>query len=227
MLILRSESIATAAAALAGRTGALLQEAVHARGEASLLVPGGRTPVPLFRALRDADVQWQHVAVGLTDERWVPSDNADSNARLVRTELMCGGAAAAKFAPLFHDGHSVAQGALLGWRALSALRRPFDVVVLGMGEDGHIASLFPGAAGVDAALDVHAVPACVPMRAPTVPHERLSLNLAALADARHLFLLIAGESKLALIEDAGSRPPLPVDALLALPRPEPVVYWSP
>ena len=90
MFLMRSESIAAAAALLAESVSAALRSAVHARGSASLLVPGGRTPVPFFRALRDHDLPWRQVRVSLTDERWVPSTHVDSNARLVRAELFAG-----------------------------------------------------------------------------------------------------------------------------------------
>ena len=216
-----------AAAALAGQVAAALREAVQARGRASLLVPGGRTPVSFFRALRGHDLPWPQVAISLTDERWVCSDHADSNARLVHSELLVGAAAAAAFVPLHNVADTAAQGASSSWRGLDVLPRPFDVVVLGMGDDGHFASLFPHSPGLAAALDPAAAPACVAMRAPTAPVDRVSLNLSALAHARLLALFITGEHKRALLESPGTRAPLPIDALLALRHPQPVVYWAP
>jgi 6-phosphogluconolactonase len=215
-----------AAAALAERIATLLRAAVMERGVASLLVPGGRTPVPLFHALRRQDLPWRQLRVSLTDERWVPEDHPDSNARLVRAELLVEAAAEAVFIPLHNDAPDPARGAARSWHALAALPRPFDAVVLGMGEDGHFASLFPASPGLEAALDPRGAPGCVSMRAPTAP-DRISLNLAALESAHHLFLLISGQRKLALVEHSRGRQPLPVDALLALRSPEPAVYWAP
>ena len=154
-------------------------------------MPGGRTPVPLFRALRCRELPWQQIGIGLTDERWVASDHPDSNARLVSTELLADAAAAARFVPLHNAAATAAQGAARSWLCLADLL-PFDVVVLGMGEDGHFASLFPQSPGIDAALDVTATPGCVAMRAPSAPMDRISLNMAAIAAARRLFLFITG-----------------------------------
>lgn len=227
MMLMRSASTAAAASSLAAQVSAALRVAVRERGRASLLVPGGRTPVPLFRALRRQALPWQSVMVSLTDERCVPSDHEDSNARLVRGELLAEAAAAARFVPLVNGATCASSGAAHCWQSLAVLPRPIDVVVLGMGEDGHFASLFPGSPGIEAALDVDAAPGCVAMRAPVAPADRVSLNLAALADARQLFLFITGERKRTLLESAGRRAPLPVDALLELRRPRPVICWAP
>jgi 6-phosphogluconolactonase len=227
MLLMRSESVAAAATQLAQQIGDALRAAVGTRGTASLLVPGGRTPVPLFRALRRQDIPWRRVNISLTDERWVSPEIADSNERLVRTELLAEAAAEAGFVPLHNPAPDSQQGAAQSWRNLGTLAQPFDVVVLGMGDDGHFASLFPDSPGLAAALDPGATPGCVAMRAPVAPFDRVSLNLAALAQARQLFLLVSGQHKLALIETAGTRRRLPIDSLLALRHPEPRVCWAP
>ena len=226
MILKRFESIEDAATGLADQVAGALRDAVESRGRASLLVPGGRTPVPLFRALRSRALPWQQIGIGLTDERWVASDHPDSNARLVSTELLADAAAAARFVPLHNDAATAAQGAARSWLCLADLL-PFDVVVLGMGEDGHFASLFPQSPGIGAALDVTATPGCVAMRAPSAPMDRISLNMAAFGGARRLFLFITGHSKLALIRAAGKRAMLPIDALLAARDPETMVYWAP
>ena len=112
---------------------------------------------------------------------------------------------------------------------LSAMPQPFDAVVLGMGEDGHFASLFPGSPGLADALDVAAPPACVPMQAPSAPVQRLSLNLAALRATRRLMLFVTGTAKRELLQAAaaGADPlRLPVAALLQQ-WPEVEVFWAP
>jgi 6-phosphogluconolactonase len=219
-----------AAAALAEQVAGSLRAGLASRGAATLAVPGGSTPLPLFHALRNADLQWSRVGVTLTDERWVPDNDAASNGALVRRELLEARAQSARFVSWFDGSASAAAAAPAVWRTLRQLARPFDAVVLGMGEDGHFASLFAGNAGLPHALDMRAEAGCVAMRAPVAPFERLSLNLAALTQSQRLFLLISGSAKRELLLQAARRHPddsRPVAALLALRHPLPEVYWSP
>lgn len=230
MILARHHDLPAAAGALAVEVVAALQQGLATRGAASLAVPGGRTPVPLFRALRAASLDWARVSVTLTDDRRVPVDDPASNAALVRAELLQGPAAAARFFPL-HDGSSTAPDAAEGvWRSLQEMPWPLDAAVLGMGEDGHFASLFPGNPQLPQALDPGAMPGCVAMQAPVAPHARLSLNLAALRQARRLFLLVGGAAKHTLLLQAARETVAgqwPVTALLALRHPVPEVYWAP
>jgi 6-phosphogluconolactonase len=229
MILQRFASVDAAAQALAAQVVKALQEGLAYRGAASLAVPGGRTPVPLFHALREADVDFRRVGITLTDERRVAPDHEASNAALVRRELLQGRAAAAHFVPL-HEGGANADTELASiWMSLTSLPRPFDAVVLGMGDDGHIASLFPQSPGLSAALDPLQKPACVAMQAPTEPVSRISMNLAALLQTRRLFLFITGAGKRDLLLAAARRaqPPLPVASLLSQRVPMPEVYWAP
>jgi 6-phosphogluconolactonase len=218
-----------AARALAAQVESALRSGLVQRQGASLAVPGGRTPVPLFHALRESELDWARVGVTLTDERWVAQDHAASNAALVQRELLQGRAAAAHFHALYDQGVTAEASADPVWRSLALLPRPFDAVVLGMGDDGHFASLFPNSPGLSAALDPAAAPACVAMLAPTEPTSRISLNLAALLETRRLFLFITGTHKRDLLLAAARRadPPLPVAALLSQRVPMPEVYWAP
>lgn len=230
MILRRFDAAGGAAQALAEQVTEALQESLAARGAASLVLPGGRTPLPLFEALREAALDWSRVGVTLSDERWVPESDAASNAALLKKSLLRANAAAARFFPLFDGSSSAATAAAPVWEGLRAMPRPFDAAVLGMGEDGHFASLFAGNPGLDAALDPHAPPACVAMQAPTAPAERLSLNLAALKQTRRLFLLVTGQAKRELLQDAARRdaePLWPVCALLSLRHPPLEVFWSP
>lgn len=230
MILASHRNLPAAAEVLAAEVITALQQGLAARGAASLAVPGGRTPLPLFRALREAPLDWARVSVTLTDERWVPEADLASNAALVRGGLLQGPAAAARFFPL-HDGSPVAAGAAQGvWRSLQDMHWPLDAVVLGMGEDGHFASLFPGNPGLAQALDPAATPGCVAMHAPVAPQERMSLNLAALGYTRRLFLLVGGDAKYRLLLRAareGAASQWPVGALMALRNPVPEVYWAP
>jgi 6-phosphogluconolactonase len=224
------DSAAAATSSLASEITGALGLGLARRGRGSLAVPGGRTPVPLFHALRNAALPWERVLITLTDERWVDESHPASNAALVRRELLAGNAARARLLPLF-DGSPTAADALTSvWAALQDLPRPFDAVVLGMGEDGHFASLFPGNAGLDAALDSNAAPDCVAMRAPVEPQQRISLNLAALLQACRVFLFITGTAKRELVmtaAQAGEQARLPVCALLARHQPVTEVFWAP
>lgn len=229
MILQRFTTVDEAAGALAVQVVKALHGGLSQRAAASLAVPGGRTPVPLFHALRSAELDWKRVGVTLTDERWVAADHEASNAALVQRELLQGSAAGARFVPL-QDGSTSAEGALERvWQSLASLPRPFDAVVLGMGDDGHFASLFPQSPGLSAALDPMQPPACVAMRAPVEPTSRISLNLAALLQTRRLFLFITGMRKRDLLLAAARRaePPLPVAALLSQRVPMPEVYWAP
>lgn len=230
MILRRFGSTAGAAEELAGQIAPALRMGLGWRGGASLVVPGGRTPVPLFQLLRAADLDWSRVGVTLTDERWVPETDPASNAALLRRELLVDRAACAPFLPLYDGSADAAAAAGAIWKTVRVLPWPFDAVVLGMGEDGHFASLFPGNAGLAQALDPDAEPACVAMRAPVVPFERISLNLAALMQTRRLFLFATGEVKRDILLAAArreNRERWPVATLLAQRQPLPEVFWAP
>jgi 6-phosphogluconolactonase len=216
--------------ALAQQITGALRQALDAGRSASLAVPGGRTPVGVFELLSQARIEWPRVCVTLTDERWVDPASPESNEHLVRTHLLQGPAAAARLAGLKNAARDASGGAAASWSAIASLPRPFDFVLLGMGEDGHFASLFPHAPGLAPALDPEQAPGCVAMRAPLAPQQRVSLNLSALLDARQLGLLIVGDAKRAVLERARSDGPvaeLPVRALLRQQRTPLTVYWSP
>jgi 6-phosphogluconolactonase len=221
--------------ALSGEIQVDLQEAIAARGHASLVVSGGRTPVTLFNQLASETLPWDKVLVTLADERWVDAHDAASNERLVRAELLQQRAAAAQFVSLKNAAATPEAGAEWAWRSLSRMARPFDVVLLGMGDDGHTASLFPPsptnpAAQLAQALDTSKPPACVAMQAPVAPHARLSLNLNALLDARRIVLHLQGEAKWSVYQAAkqrGATQLMPVRAVLHQQDVPVDVFWSP
>lgn len=187
-----------------------LREGLAERGQALLLVSGGSTPVPFFEALSAQALGWANVIVTLTDERWLPPDHPGSNERLVREHLLRGAAAQARWVPLFNAAATPQAGVSQAERALAALPWPADVVVLGMGGDGHTASLFPHAPELSAALGESAA-RCVPVAAPAppnVPVPRISLTRRALLDARELVLHITGAAKLTLLDQARQAGPV-------------------
>ena len=223
------ESFPDSEAAAATAAQALL-ERLTPPGEKRLLVTGGRTPGSVYDRLARTDFDWARVTITLSDERFVDPASPDSNERLVRERLLQGQAKAARFVPLKGAGPTPADDAAAVEPAIRALL-PFDAALLGMGDDGHIASLFPGAPGLAAALDPDGERLVVGVetagRPPHVP--RISLTGRALLDARLVLLLVVGGAKRALIErvlsDPGFAPPVAV--LLRQTRAPVRVLWSP
>lgn len=196
-------------AAIAAHVADTLRAAIAARGQASLAVSGGKSPIPMFEALRAQDLNWAQVTVVLVDERVVPRDHADSNTALVARHLLQGQAGAARFLPFFREVAPQFNAAVLDALVIDASDRiadlpwPLDVVVLGMGEDAHTASLFPGAPGFSRAIATDQRLAWVVPD--TAPHARISFTLSALLAARELVLSIAGTSKLAVYRRAAEK----------------------
>lgn len=171
-----------------------LCQAIDERGQASLVVSGGRTPAALFERLSQIELPWQNVWVTLADERWVaPTDDA-SNEKLVRRVLLQNQAAKAQFIPMKNSALTPEAGARQCSDELARIPEPFDVLILGMGDDGHTASLFPCSAELVAGLAPDA-PRCLAVNPTTAPHGRMSYSLAALKQSRHTILLITGDAK--------------------------------
>lgn len=214
---------------LARDIAARLRLGLEQRERVSLVVSGGSTPVPLFRRLRTQSLPWTRVDVTLADERWVDAGHPDSNEALVRRELLQDNAAAATLVPLKSPEDTPEAAAAHCEARLNALSRPFEVVVLGMGKDGHFASLFPDTAALKSGLNMDAHALCVPCHPDLAPHPRMSLTLPALLNARHVILHITGEDKLGVLEqalDAPSAPEVPISALLHQKRVPIHVYWA-
>lgn len=213
---------------LADEVAADLRDAVDGRGGAALVVSGGRTPGDLFARLPSRPVDWGRVAVTLADERWVPAGHASSNEGLVRRTLLTGPASAARFVPLYGGEPSPEEGEAACARRIGELPRPFDLVLLGMGEDGHTASLFPGASNLGAGL---AGPApCLAMRPPGAAEPRLTLTLPVLLDARRVVLLVTGTAKRAVLDAAlgpGPVEEMPIRAVLRQERTPVEIFWAP
>jgi 6-phosphogluconolactonase len=207
------------AEAAAAAIAAQLREGVATRPRASLCATGGRAPGPVYDLLKAADLDWARVVVTLSDERCVAADAPESNARLLRERLLAGPAAKAHLIPLWPRPEPAALEALL----------PFDATMLGMGEDGHIASLIPGDPGLTTALDPasSALLADVPAGLGSPPVARVSLTLKALLSSHAIFLLISGGAKRLVIDRALAGEDLPVRALLSQTDVAVRVLWSP
>lgn len=213
--------------ALAEAVAANLKAGIGARGRASIAVSGGSTPVRLFQTLsRRDDVAWDKVTVTLVDERWVDETSDRSNARLVKQNLLQGRAALATFVPLYQGGD--APDAAKAGAAQSAVPRPLDVAILGMGNDGHTASFFPGGDTLDEALTAEGP--VIAIRAPGAGEPRVTLTLRQLLAARALYLHIEGEEKVETLRKAEAEGPIeamPVRAILRETQTPLTIYWCP
>ncbi len=207
---------------LANDIASQLADFLRRDGRASLCVPGGTTPGPIFDTLSGVDLDWANVSVFLNDERWVPETSDRSNTALLRSRLIRGKANQARLVPLYTPGGTPEE-------MLEALadgirpHLPISVLLLGMGNDMHTASLFPGADRLAEALSSSA-PILLPMRAEAAVEPRVTLTVPALRSAMNTHVLITGPEKRAALERAQSLPPeeAPIRALLDLAT----VHWA-
>ena len=211
---------------LANKVAGQLNDAIKARGTATLVVSGGRSPEAFFQSLFKQPLDWSKVVVSLADERWVPVEHADSNAGLLKKHLLKGPAAKARFVGLYNVAANLDEAAEQADRALAELP-PIDVLILGMGEDGHTASLFPNSPNLAEALKLDGTRRCWPMLAPTVPHQRLSMSRSLLASAKNKVLSISGQGKLNILNDALGGTDIAALPIRAFLQPTLEIYWCP
>lgn len=208
----------------------ILINAISQKGSASIAVSGGSTPKGLFERLSKIKLDWSKVLITLADERWVPADSKDSNTKLVHENLLQNEAASAKF---FH----LKQGDDLNSEILNTLNiaakvqlLPLDVLILGMGEDGHTASLFPCSEQIEQGLLSDNDDVLLKVVPQTAPHDRISFTFSALAKSENIFLHLSGESKEEVLNTAISGSDvyeMPIRAFLNHESLETQVYWAP
>ena len=180
-----------------------LGEIIRKRRKASLALAGGTTPGPLYESLSNVPIAWEKVSITVTDERWVSQEDPASNEYLIRDLLMRRRAAGATFVP-FKTNHAKASGgAATAEKRLSPIM-PFDIVLIGMGPDGHIASLIPGAEGYAAAADPAGTKKIAGIHAPGAAGspERMTLTIPGILSSRRIVLLIMGQDKLNVYNEA-------------------------
>ena len=200
------ENAAASAAALADAVAETLQDALDKKGQAVLAVSGGRSPIAFFDALSQKDLNWKNIGITLVDERIVPTDHADSNTGLVGQYLLKNKAAAATWIPMIAEGAdeaALADSEQVVAFALQHYEQP-DVLVLGMGGDGHTASLFPQAPQLDKGLDTANPVPLLHTTPVTASHERISMTLAAIEQTPTVLLAIAGADKKAVFDQAAA-----------------------
>lgn len=223
------ESREEASRAAAARIVEALHRRLDGNGKASLVVSGGTSPARCFAELaRSQGVDWSRVHVVLSDERWVSPDHDDSNERLVRETLITRRAGGAALLPVYKMETTIDERCDELNDEIVRLPFPFACSLLGMGEDGHFASLFPDAGNLDEGLVADSRQLCIPVQTSASPHLRVSLTLAALSRSDEILLLIFGDAKRDVYEAAkGASDAYPVSRLLKQKRAPVHVYWAP
>ena len=210
--------------ALTEQLASCITQAFNAQQKVSLLLPGGGTPAGLLQQLSQQDLPWAEIYISPTDERWVAGDSQDSNAQMLQQALTKANIVDPRLA-------DTAQASSEAWARAVETHAPFAATLLGMGGDGHIASLFPGMPHLAPALQLNEQPSALVGLAPNEPKVRLSLNLSMLCATRWLGLLVFGERKKLMIDRVLAKDPttqaLPIYHLL-WHAPLPVhIYWAP
>lgn len=205
-----------------------LRAAIDTKGTAILCVSGGSTPLNFFTLLSQQALDWDKVTVTLADERWVPPEHPDSNQKLVQDHLIKNKAAAAKLLPIYNDAPRAISGEQVCHEVFSRLGQ-FDVVVLGMGTDGHTASLFPQATRLEEGLNMDSTRQAIGIDPITAPHERMSLTMPRLLRSDQIIVHITGDVKKELLEQAmrlDDVRELPIAAILQQDLVPTAVYWA-
>ncbi|MDF7670302.1 6-phosphogluconolactonase [Orbaceae bacterium ESL0721] len=206
-----------------------LKEAIKVKGHASLAVSGGKTPIPLFISLSQQDLEWDRLFITLVDDRWVDETHDSSNEKLVKTYLLQNRARSANFIGLKNSSATPFAGEAATDQALSKIPLPFDIVILGMGEDGHTASLFPNAENLANGLDMHSGKKVVGMTPLDAPFDRMTLTLPMILDSENIYLHLVGKSKKEVLKQAeqgDNITMMPIRAVLKQDKVKVTGFWS-
>ena len=213
---------------LSNKVSAILKKAINEKGSATLVVSGGSTPKPLFNHLSSQDLDWSRVTVILADERCVEPTDPASNALLVKNELLKNNAEEAGFVSLFDGGELSLEDQDIANSRVSALPR-YDLVILGMGDDGHTASIFPEAENREAALDLKNFQLALATDPKTVTPMRITQTARRLLDSDLLVIHISGDKKSALLNEIIDSPNVdkwPISAFITQQKTPVELYQS-
>lgn len=217
--------------ALVKRLVESLQSAALSQKNVIFGVSGGSTPLPIYQALAQKELAWNRIKLLLVDERNVPTNHADSNERNIREAFGSNQQAIKNIIGLWSDKADVATAAVAADQKLALINEVMDIVVLGMGEDGHFASLFPTAILFNQAISINGSRFILPISPMPdhAPHARLSMSLAYIQRAKRIILAITGEKKRQVLQQAiseGNAHHLPIAALLKANPSAVEIYWS-
>ena len=217
-----------ASIAAAGHIRNAIAHRLERQKAATLVVSGGTTPARCFEELAHLDIEWGRVNVLASDDRWVPADHDDSNEALIRRKLLINGASLAGLLPFFRADTPIEVRCAELDEEIRFIPFPFACSLLGMGADGHFASLFPDADNLQEGLDLESQKLCLPVRTEASPHARVSLTLAALSRSDEIVLLFFGDEKRKVFEKAkAGNARYPVTRLLRQKRAPVHAYWAP
>jgi 6-phosphogluconolactonase len=217
-----------ASIAAAHHVASVLAKQLSTQPEVSLVVAGGSSPGRCFNELSETPLEWHNVHILLSDERWVATSDNGSNEKLVRDSLLQSQAKSAQMISIYDDRLSIEARCELLQEQIRSRPFPFAFSLLGMGEDGHFASLFPDAENIEAGLDIDGKNLCIAVETTASSHKRFSLTLAALSHSEEIGLLFFGDAKRQVYEKAKQSPDVfPVSRLLLQKRAPVHVFWAP
>lgn len=211
-----------------------LAVALTRNGKASLMLSGGSTPRETYTLIGQSNFVWHNVDVGLVDDRWVGPTSPGSNAAMIHQNFLSKTNVHTKFHPLKTASDDLEVGCEVVNLMYHKIYRPFTCLVLGMGLDGHTASWFPQAEGIEEALNPRSSKIVVPVRPKQSEVtgdylERATLTLSAVNEAKNVYLLITGQKKLDLFNRVLAEPnsELPIRAAIDTLGARLNVFWAP
>lgn len=206
----------------------IINEAIANQGYASLAFSGGSTPIAMFALLSQSDLDWEKVTISLVDERWVDQDDDQSNERMFRENILQNKAATATLVGMKTPHDDIDAGVSdYQSKLYTDIPLPFDLVILGMGNDGHTASWFPDAAELSQAMDINSEQLVVTTRAPSQPTDRITLSIVPVLTAKNIFLHITGDEKKQVLEKGINNDPcLPIHQTLDILTQKVDIYWA-
>jgi 6-phosphogluconolactonase len=209
-----------------------LSNGIKNDGRAVLMVSGGSSPAPAYKYLSALDLGWDKIDIAMVDERWVDESHEKSNEAFIKSTLMQDKASSANLVTMKNEAATAIDGQPLCQQAYAELKDIFDVTILGMGPDGHTASLFPHANGLSEALTTTDIVAAIDAIKSDVTGditERMTLTRAGILKSKVIKLLISGDEKLAVYNEAkngGDVADMPLRAILQQSDVPVEVYWT-